>query len=160
MVMDSPRNALAPLWLDTELMRGRFPASAKFFGRITHTSKLNLAILPVFFNQAGAALVSRGGFETAGELNPQLNRELAALETSPELVPSLTAYRADGNPQVAEKYQKEVVRLPESPAGKLILALFQIEGIAEIKDADLAPTRSFLAEWARLKAEAERKPKP
>jgi ABC-type phosphate/phosphonate transport system substrate-binding protein len=160
LVLDSPRNALAPLWLDTELMRSRLPPCARFFGKVTHATKLNLAILPVFFKQAGAALVSRNGFETAGELNPQLTRELYALAVSPELIPSLTSYRLDGNPLVVENYQKQAGRLGGTPAGKLILDLFQIDGIVEIKDADLAPTRAFLAEYARLKAEAERKGVP
>jgi ABC-type phosphate/phosphonate transport system substrate-binding protein len=154
-VLDSPRNALAPLWLDAELWRHHFPASTRLFGKVTHTSKLNLAILPVFFGQAGAALVNRRGFETAVELNPQLAKGLRILAGSQELLPSLTAYRTDGSPVVVQNYQKEAGRLAENASGRLILNLFQIDGIVEVKPSDLAPTRAFLHEYQRLKAECE-----
>ena len=155
--MDHPRNSLASLWLDAELLRNNLPVAGRFFAKITHSTKLNLAILPVFFKQAGAALVSRSNFETAGELNPQLTRELRILAASPDLIPSLTAYRANANSIVVDHYQKESLRLGETPAGKLILNLFQTDGVITIKEADLTGTRAFLAEYARLKAEAERK---
>jgi ABC-type phosphate/phosphonate transport system substrate-binding protein len=155
--MDHPRNSLAPLWLDAELLRNRLPVAARFFGKVTHATKLNLAVLPVFFKQAGAALVSRSNFETAGELNPQLSKELRVLASSQDLIPSLTAYRVSASSIVVDNYRKEALRLGETPAGKLILDLFQTDGVMEVKESDLAGTRAFLAEYARLKTEAERK---
>jgi hypothetical protein len=56
-----------------------------------------------------------------------------------------------------EFYRREALRLGESPAGKLVLNLFQIDSIVEIHESDLGPTRSFLAEYARLKTDAGRK---
>lgn len=156
-VLDHPRNALALPWLETELARNRLPASARFFGRVAHVGKLNLAILPVFFKQAGVALVSRRNFETSGELNPQLAKEVQVLASSPELVPSLTAFRLDAAPVVVENYLKEAGKLGESPAGRLILNLFQIEGVVELRESDLVGTRALLAEYARLKLPAEQK---
>ena len=155
-VLDSPRTTLAPIWLDTKLMRDKLPVGARFFGKVSHAGKLNLAILPVFFKQAGAALVTRAGFETAVELNPQLAKELRILAGSPDLIPSLTAYRSGGNLLVTDNYRKEAARLREDPAGKLILDLFQIEGVTELQPSDLVQTRDFLADYARLKTLADR----
>jgi ABC-type phosphate/phosphonate transport system substrate-binding protein len=155
-ILDNPREALAPMWLDMELLHNHLPISTRLFGKITHTSKLNLAILPVFFNQATAALVDERGFETACQLNPQMAKGIRTLAISPELVPSLTAYRSDGSAVVVQNYKKEAVRLGETPSGKLILNLFQIDGIVEVKPPDLAPTRAFLHDYQRLKAEYER----
>lgn len=156
-VMDSPRTALAPLWLETELMQNKLPIGTRFFGKITYASKSNLAILPVFFKQAGAALVTRSNFEIAGELNPQLSKEIRVLAFSPELIPTIGAFRSNATSVAVDLYRKEAMKLIDTPAGKLVLNLFQAEGITELKESDLSGTRAFLAEYARLKAEAERK---
>ena len=60
MALEHPRSGLAPTWLDTELLRNKLPLSARFFREITRTSKMSRAILPVFFNQADACLVTGG----------------------------------------------------------------------------------------------------
>ena len=59
-VLTHPSAGLSPVWLDTELLRNKLPVSARFFRGITRTSKMNRAILPVFFNQADA-VSSPGG---------------------------------------------------------------------------------------------------
>jgi ABC-type phosphate/phosphonate transport system substrate-binding protein len=157
LVLEQSRNALAPVWLDCALLEQHLPASERFFGRVTRTGKLNLTVLPVFFKQAGAALVNRRNFEAAVELNPQLAKELCILAASPWLIPELTSYRSDTSRIVAENYLKEAEQLTSTPAGRMILDMFQIEGVSEVKEGELAETRAFLAAYAKLKAEWERK---
>jgi ABC-type phosphate/phosphonate transport system substrate-binding protein len=151
-ILDAVRTSLAPLWLDTELMRSRLPVSAHYFGKISLVKKPNLAILPVFFKQAGVALVSRNSFQMAGELNPQLVKELRVLATSPDVIPSIGAFRANAVSGAVDLYRREALRLGDSPGGKLVLNLFQTDGVVEINESDLAGTRALLAEHARLKA--------
>jgi ABC-type phosphate/phosphonate transport system substrate-binding protein len=152
-VLDNPRTVLATLWLDTELMRTKLPVSARLFGKITHVKKPNLAILPVFFKQTGVALVTRASFETAGELNPQLTKNVRVLTSSPEWIPTVGAFRATAISGAVELYRREALKIQESQGGKLVLNLFQTDGVVEIKESDLAGTRALLAEYARLKAE-------
>jgi ABC transporter, phosphonate, periplasmic substrate-binding protein len=156
-VMDHVRTSLAPLWLDSELMRDKLPIGARFFRKVTRVAKPNLAILPVFFKQANAAIVTRSSFDTASELNPQLARELQVLMSSQDLIPGVGAYPKGATSAAVELYRREALRLGESPSGRLIINLFQIDGISEIHESDLVQTRSFLAEYARLKAEAGRR---
>ena len=56
-------------------------------------AKPSQAILPVFFKQAEAALVTRATFDTAVELNPQLGAALRTLSRSPQLIPAVAAVR-------------------------------------------------------------------
>jgi ABC-type phosphate/phosphonate transport system substrate-binding protein len=156
-VMDHPRTSLAPHWLDVELLHHKLPIATRFFGTITHVSKPTLAILPVFFKQAGGALVTRASFDTAVELNPQLARTLRVLAVSPEVIPMVGAFRANAVSGAVDFYRREALRLHESQGGKLVLNLFQSDGLVEIEESDLAGTRTLLAEYARLKAEAERR---
>jgi len=156
-ILDKPRTLMAPVWLDTELLRRRLPVAARFFSKVTYAEKPNLAIMPLFFKRAGVVLMTRAGFETACELNPQLGKELAVLMTSQELLSSVGAYRANATSSSVAMYRREALRLGETAAGKLILNLFQTEAIVELKESDLRATRALLAEHAKLLAGAQRK---
>lgn len=156
-VLDNQRSMLAMPWVELELKRRNLPASGRFFGKITRTKKAILAILPVFFKQAAAALVTRSSFEIAGELNPQLLNQLRVLNASPKLVPGVGAYRKNAGSAAVNLYRTQTLKLGNTPAGKLILNLFQIDGMAEVHESDLAETRAFLAEYARLKEPSPRK---
>ena len=52
------RTSLAPVWLDTVLLRSGFPRGAEFC-RVTRTTKLSNAVLPVFFRKTDACVVTR-----------------------------------------------------------------------------------------------------
>jgi ABC-type phosphate/phosphonate transport system substrate-binding protein len=155
-VLEQPRSSLAPAWLDTELLRMKIPSSARFFREIIRANKVSRTILPVFFNQADACLVTRRGFETMGELNPQVLKTLRVLVSSPELVPTIGAYRGEASSSEVDRYRRAVLNLAGTLSGKHILALFQYDAVVEVTESQLSTTRAFLAEHARLKAEAER----
>lgn len=154
MLHTHPSAGLATHWLDIELARAGLPPRSAFFRDITPATRLNRAILPVFFRQADAAIVTREGFAVAGELNPQLLRQLRILAESPPLIPGLGAYRDTVPDPVADLFRDAATRLTETPAGRHILNLFQCDAIVFIQEADLAPTRAFLAEHARIRPEA------
>jgi phosphonate transport system substrate-binding protein len=150
-VLDQARTTLASLWLDTELLRRRLPVTTRFFGKLTHVPKPSQAILPVFFKQAGAALVTRAQFNLAAELNPQLARDIRILAHSPEVIPTVGAVRADVSSGAVRFYQRQLMKIHESEGGKQMLKMYQTDGVAEIKLSDLAGTRALLAEYARLR---------
>jgi phosphonate transport system substrate-binding protein len=148
-LLDHPRAALAPMWLEVELQRRRLPASSRFLGRITLARKPAMAILPVFFKQAVAALVTRSGFETAAELNPQLAKNLRVLLTSPEVVPYVGGFRSSAVGGAVELYRREALNIGDSQGGRMFLNLFQSDGVTAIRRTDLAGTMALLAEFAR-----------
>jgi phosphonate transport system substrate-binding protein len=152
-VLDTPRASLAIPWLEVELHRHRLPGSARFFADVRQAPKPALAILPVFFRQAGAALVTRSGFETASELNPQLARELKVLARSPEVIPMVGAFRASALSGAAELYRQETLGVGASRAGRQFLNLFQADAVREIRNADLAPTLALLGEYGKINHE-------
>jgi len=156
-VLEQNRALLAPLWLDTELMRRHLRPLAGHFGKVTYTAKPSLAIMPLFFKQVDAALMNQAAFETACELNPQLAKELTVLLVSPAVLSSVGAYRANATSASATFYREEATRLSETPGGRLILNLFQTDAIIQVMESDLRETRALLAEHARLVAGAQRK---
>lgn len=118
------RMSLGSVWLDTVLLKDGFPRAAEFC-RITQSSKLAKAVLPVFFRQAEACLVTRRGFKTMCEMNPQVNQRLRVLLTSPELVPSGFCFRRGYDDPLRETIIAELAKIRLTPAGAQVLTLFQ-----------------------------------
>ena len=97
-VLDSLQGSLASPWLEVLLRNQASAPPEAFFSRVTRAVKITQTVLPVFFHQADACVVTRKGFALMGELNPQIIKQLRVLETSPPLVPHLTCFRAGFDP--------------------------------------------------------------
>jgi ABC-type phosphate/phosphonate transport system substrate-binding protein len=122
--LQNMRMSLAPVWLDTLLLKGGFPRTDEFC-KVTRASKLMKVVLPVFFRQADACLVTRRGFKTMSELNPQVGERLKVLATSPELVPTGFCFRHGYTDPLKDRIVAELAGIKNSPAGQQLLTLFQ-----------------------------------
>ena len=149
-VLEHPRMSLAMVWLDTFLLQKGMNFSAKFFNRVMVVNKLSQAVLPVFFRKSDACLVTRRGYETMSELNPQVDKQLRVLAVSPEVVPSLFAFRADHISSAREQMVAEMGKLPDSPAGQQILTLLQTDRIEERPMSSLEDTLELLSTYHQL----------
>ena len=116
--------SLAPAWLDTALFHDGCRRGAEFC-RVTQSNKLPKVILPVFFRQSDACVVTRRGFKTMSELNPQMSQRLKVLATSPEVVPSGFSFRRDYDDPLRETIVTELGKIISTPAGAQVLTLFQ-----------------------------------
>ena len=128
-LFQNSRLCLAPFWLDTVLIQGGFPRATEFC-RVTRNSKLSKVVLPMFFRQADACLVTRRGFKTVSELNPQVGQRLKVLATSPELVPTGFCFRRDYTGPLKDTIVAELARIKDSPSGAQFLTLFQSGSLA------------------------------
>jgi phosphonate transport system substrate-binding protein len=153
-VFQNTRTILAPTWLEIELLQHQLGRAAPFWGRVTESTKLLRVILPVFFRQADACLVSLRGFETMVELNPQIGRQLKILAKSEPVIPALLCFRGDYPAAYREKIIKEAARVNETPAGRQTLALFQAGHLLRGDPASLASTCTLLELHRRLCAAA------
>ncbi|MBI5691808.1 MAG: PhnD/SsuA/transferrin family substrate-binding protein [Verrucomicrobia bacterium] len=152
LVYSGPQMALAEPWLDLELVRNHLLPGRQHFRSQQMHSKLTKAVLPVFFRQAEAALVSRRGFETMIELNPQLGRQLRVIAQSPPVIPMVVALAAGMDPIVRAQVAANVTEIHKAPGGRQVLNLLQGERLEEITAARLAPSLALLAEHRRLRA--------
>jgi ABC-type phosphate/phosphonate transport system substrate-binding protein len=129
LMVKSARLSLAVIWLDTILLnKGLEPAEA-FFGVIESEKNAGKVILPVFFNQADACVVTRTMYNTMVELNPQIGQKLKTIEVSPALVPSFFCFTRNSDIKIREKVLKEISRWHLSTFGKQSLTMFQCDGL-------------------------------
>jgi phosphonate transport system substrate-binding protein len=143
------RMSLALIWLDTVLLQGGSPRVAEFC-RVTQINKLSKVVLPVFFRQTDACVVTRRGFKNMSELNPQMSQRLKVLATSPRLVPSGFCFRKDYNDPLRETIIAELGKITSSPAGAQVLTLFQSGALESHPVSCLDSAFELLATHERL----------
>ena len=133
-------------WLNVQAQRaGVHPLGVT----LTSTDKLLGAVMPVFLRQRRAALVTRSGFESMVDLNPQLGRSLRVLQESEPMAAAVICLRHGYTYRRADVVD-ELGRLSESPRGQQILLLLRYEDLAPFQPAALDTTVALLREAAGL----------
>ena len=144
LLYDSPRMSLAPVWV-ASLMGLTKTESAG----MTRVAKPSRTILPVFFRQTDACIVTSSVFEIACELNPQLRKELRVLATSPEVVPVMFFFRPGYTSPDMGALESAMLTLHESPAGQQVLTLFQGDGMVKQPISCLESSRRLWGDGLR-----------
>lgn len=138
------RTSLVDPWLETLLGGARVAPATPFLGDVSTAAKLSQTILPVFFRQAEACVVTRRGFETMAELNPQVGRDLRVLCESPAVIATVFCFRAGFESPEMVRLVDGLRELHLSAAGRQVLTLFQSDRLQEIPAVALAGTRQLL----------------
>jgi phosphonate transport system substrate-binding protein len=146
---ESPRTSLAEPWLTVALRQQGFESPQQLLGHMTRNTRLSQVVLPVFFGQADACVVTRRGLDTMVELNPQLSRKLKVLLASPKMQSAFLAFRKDYPAHLKKPIFDRFFELRSIPATDQILTLFQSSGFVA-RDADcLGPASSLLDAYER-----------
>lgn len=152
-LLDSLQASMAHAWLDTLLAAKGRGCALDFFERIASVKKTDKAILPVFFRQVDACVVTRSGFETMKELNPQIGQQLKAIAVSPPVVPVVFCFRADFDSLVRKKILNEITQWHLFPAGMQILTIFQTDRLEQHPASCLDSASELLTAHERVSAE-------
>jgi hypothetical protein len=112
------RMCLAPSWLGMLLANSSPGLPETVFVGMTRIANVSRAVLQVFFRQAEACVVTSSGFEIASELNPQLQKELRVLASSPEVVNKVFFFRPGYSSAVKDKLEGAILALHETPEGR------------------------------------------
>jgi ABC-type phosphate/phosphonate transport system substrate-binding protein len=139
----NPRMCLAGIWLETQLATQKLGASEEFLGHLTKNAKLARVVLPVFFHQADACIVTRRGFNTMCELNPQLAQKLRCLAASPKLLTTFMAFHKESPAAIKKKFQFGLLQLYQTAAGQQALTLFESKRLV-LADTSLLRSSSEL----------------
>ena len=152
-VWDSTKMALASEWLAALLAEGRLGTPEQLLGRISWSAKVSGgAVLPVFFRQLDACLVSAQAMETLYELNPQLRQKLRVLAVSPPLVVNLFAFHKDLPQSTRERLIATLAEAHHSAAGRQALTLFQGESLVSVPPAVMDAALELLQRSERVRS--------
>lgn len=143
-VLDNVRTCLSLDWLNFLLSEKGLGGPEAYFQNYTMINKLNEAVLPVFFNQADACLVTRKGFNIMTELNPQIARRMKIIATSPSYIPALLCFRRTYQSQVKQIILRDIQNMVESSSGGQLLTIFQMDGVQQVSQEELTASNSII----------------
>jgi phosphonate transport system substrate-binding protein len=149
-VFDNVRACLAPVWLETVLAQHGLTPGESGFSKVTRAKKLSQVVLSVFFRQTEVCLVTRNGFKTVSELNPQVGQQLRVLASSPAVVPSLFCFRPDYPPEKLKKIVAGATTLHQTPGGQQLQTIFKVDRMEAHPASCLDSARELLALHRRL----------
>ena len=135
------------MWVDGLLASEELPAKEQHFGSITEKENSTEALLPVFFKQSGACVVTRGCFETMKELTPQIGRDLVVLAESPHYISTVICLRRGCDPELGTKMRSVLSFLHEDLVGKQILMILGIKEFQPYKSDSIESVRSLFEKY-------------
>jgi phosphonate transport system substrate-binding protein len=148
-LQESPNTSLAEPWLTVSLWQDGLQSPKQLLGHMSTNTKLSQVVLPLFFGQADACVVTRRGLDTMVELNPQLSRKLKVLLASPKMESAFLAFRKDYAAHLKKPIFDRFLELKSIPATDQVLTLFQSTGFSA-RDSDcLGPANSLLDAYER-----------
>ena len=139
------------MWLETLLGRNGLSGVHAFFGPLREESTASRAVLPVFFGQVSACLVSADAFEETAASNPQLTEELKVLARSPEFCRGPICLRKDLYVQYGATMENLLMSLHTYPQGRNLLRLFHVDQLVPFEPAYLESVIELVEEYEQLR---------
>ena len=126
---------LPRFWLETLLLRKGWLDVTSYFGSIIEEEKPTRVVLPVYFGKADACIVTRHTFATLCELNPQLEKRLVPVATSPPLLRGILCFLPGCSKEVREALYQFLVDLDmrADPVTRQVSLLFRVEDMVPFK---------------------------
>ena len=149
-ILSSARMGLAKIWLETLFLREGLGTGIENLVNMISEKEVNKVILPLFFGKADAGLVTRKGFDTMSELNPQIKQKLKIINTSKPLVPTIFCFTANTDALVRKKVSEGITQWHTTPAGRQCLTIFKTERLVELHISILNTSLDLIAEHNRL----------
>jgi ABC-type phosphate/phosphonate transport system substrate-binding protein len=142
---------VAHLYLNTALLKQKFGEAKDFFSHIDEKNKASQVVLPVFFGQADACVISEISYRTMVEMNPQLGKDLKVIMTSPELLTGMGVFRKGLTASFRERIISVARNLKSYSRGKQVLLLFKLDGLEAVTESDLTGIKELYSDYERLK---------
>jgi phosphonate transport system substrate-binding protein len=142
---------IAELWLDVQLLGEGLPESRRFLKNLAFADKPSQAVMPVFFGQIEACIVTAGALKTMVEMNPQLDQVLVELRRSPRLLEGMMCFPHNGDWEKREVLLDSALQLHSDPEGQQVLTLFGLDRAEVFEPSYLDNVEELVKEYDILK---------
>lgn len=151
-MLKTPKMCIAPAWLQNLLEEARLGPPEQFFSVLNSDAKVSRVVLPVFFGQTDACMVTRHGFDMTCELNPQIGRDLKIIATSAPVVVNFYIFRKNFQAAPRERLIRTISGLRNGSAGDQLATLFQFDALTVRDGSSLTSALAVLEQADRLKS--------
>jgi ABC-type phosphate/phosphonate transport system substrate-binding protein len=142
--------SISAVWLESLLLDGRLGTAETFWPKPVYATKPSGVVLPVFFRKLDGAVVTREGFRTMSDLNPQISQQMKVLAQSPSVIVATFCFRRDLVSPYVDKLISDLGHIESTTAGRQTLALFHTEGLIACPSSALDETCALLDRHQRL----------
>jgi ABC-type phosphate/phosphonate transport system substrate-binding protein len=136
-------------WLETLLMEEGSKGINSYFSSVKETRPATKAIMPVFFRQADACIVTRQVFDLTAEMNPQISRELTVISRKEKLSQGIIAVDRRLSEESRQRVRQAFLTLHQTPEGEQLLMLFKVRKLVTFIPGYLKATEALYAEHSR-----------
>lgn len=150
-ILSKGNNPLPYMWLDVVLNKNKIYSRNKFFEKIIQGKTESQLIMSVFFNQLSACIVSKTSFETIIELNPQIEKQLKILKTSPAFLLTVSSFTKNfQDSPYSSDLKRQLIKLDSYSAGKQLFILTKTEKLVRFKEIYLKSVIKLYNEYSKL----------
>jgi len=139
-------------WLEIMLMEEGNKGIDGYFSAVKETRTAAKAIMPVFFRQADACVVTRQVFDLTAELNPQISKEITIISRKGKLSQGIIAVDRRLSEETKEKLRQAFLTLHQSPEGQQLLMLFKVRKLVAFVPGYMKGTEALYAEYNKRKS--------
>lgn len=137
------------VWI-TNLISNKTTKHITFLSSVRTVEKPSQALLPVFFKQADACVITENSYLTMIELNPQLQKDLSIIEISPTYPNGLMCLNKNIDSELKNKIVTAAKSLSNTVSGKQILTLFKAENVVEFDENYLREIRAAYNNYKKI----------
>lgn len=141
---------LVEKWLDVVLNKNKLKNAESCFSSLKYLDSEAKAVYDVFFNKVDAAIVRKSVFTTLVEMNPQLEKSILFIESSPPILSHIVMYEKNSDLSVMEKIVRVTSELHLSKEGKQLLDIFKFNRLEKITEKDLKSVKDIVDEYNKL----------
>ncbi|BFR47173.1 PhnD/SsuA/transferrin family substrate-binding protein [Nitratidesulfovibrio sp. HK-II] len=142
--MSAGPESLPLRWVERQLRDQGLPVAARHFSGVEFEVQASRVLLPVFFGQAPACVITERSLRTMVELNPQVGAQLERIAVSPPLIDFVMCLAPSVDPSLAPRYAELGLGLSDNPWGRQMLLLLQLDGIAPFRAEAIEPARRLV----------------
>lgn len=142
--MSLGQESLPARWVERLLRDQGLPPAARHFASMTYEVQPSRVLLPVFFGQAPACVVTERSLRVMAELNPQIEAQVERVAVSPPLIDFVMCLAPSVDPSLAPRYAELGLGLSDNPWGRQMLLLLQLDGIAPFRPEAIEPARRLV----------------
>lgn len=138
---------IGQMFINTILLRNHKRPADQYFATTITKSKPSKMVLDVFFKKSDACLIDNWALSAMSELNPQIQKQLKIVVSSPYIISSVTFFRKNFGERLKKDLKEIATSTARSTYGQQLLILFRSDNIAELRSSDLDSFKQLWDEY-------------
>jgi phosphonate transport system substrate-binding protein len=134
---------ISRVWLESILYGKGYHEMEDFFSSVRDSKTTAKALMPVFFRQADACVVTRQVLNLTAEMNPQISRDLTIIASKGKLAQGIIAVDRRLSEETEERIRQAFLNLHKTPDGEQLLLLFKVKKLIPIPSGYLRETEAL-----------------